>query len=50
MLTNAIQKKPAAIGFAALDSKASAPLMDQAKGQNIPVIAFDSGVESPTCR
>ena len=46
MLTNAIQKKPAAIGFAALDSKASAPLMDQAKGQNIPVIAFDSGVES----
>nr|WP_028062204.1 ABC transporter substrate-binding protein [Solirubrobacter soli] len=46
MLTNAIQKKPAAIGFAALDSKASAPLMDQAKSQNIPVIAFDSGVES----
>ena len=31
MLTNAIQKKPAAIGFAALDSKASAPLMDQAR-------------------
>ena len=28
MLTNAIQKKPAAIGFAALDSKASAPLME----------------------
>jgi ribose transport system substrate-binding protein len=46
MLTNAIQKKPAAIGFAALDSKASAPLMEQAKAQNIPVIAFDSGVES----
>src|SRR5215472_11054660 len=38
MLTNAIQKKPAAIGFAALDSKASAPLMDQAKSQNIPVV------------
>jgi ribose transport system substrate-binding protein len=46
MLTNAIQKKPAAIGFAALDSKASAPLMEQAKAQKIPVIAFDSGVES----
>src|SRR4051794_38156150 len=46
MLTNAIQKKPAAIGFAALDSKASAPLMEQAKAQNIPVIAFDSGVDS----
>jgi ribose transport system substrate-binding protein len=46
MLTNALTKNPDAIGFAALDSKASAPLMDQAKAQNIPVIAFDSGVES----
>jgi ribose transport system substrate-binding protein len=46
MLTNALTKNPDAIGFAALDSKASAPLMDQAKSQNIPVIAFDSGVES----
>jgi len=46
MLTNAIQKTPDALGFAALDSKASAPLMDQAKAQDIPVIAFDSGVES----
>ena len=36
MLTNAIQKKPAAIGFAALDSKASAPLMDQAKAPEHP--------------
>ncbi|NUT57020.1 MAG: ABC transporter substrate-binding protein [Thermoleophilia bacterium] len=46
MLTNALQKNPDAIGFAALDSKATAPLMDQAKSQKIPVIAFDSGVES----
>jgi ribose transport system substrate-binding protein len=46
MLTNALQKSPDAIGFAALDSKASAPLMDQAKSQDIPVIAFDSGVDS----
>ena len=46
MLTNALQKNPDAIGFAALDSKATAPLMDQAKSQEIPVIAFDSGVES----
>ncbi len=46
MLTNAMQQNPDAIGFAALDSKASAPLMDQAKAQKIPVIAFDSGVES----
>jgi ribose transport system substrate-binding protein len=46
MLTNALQKNPDAIGFAALDSKASAPLMDQAQSQDIPVVAFDSGVES----
>jgi ribose transport system substrate-binding protein len=46
MLTNALQQKPDAIGFAALDSKATAPLMDQAKAQKIPVIAFDSGVDS----
>src|SRR5918995_956766 len=46
MLTNALQKNPDAIGFAALDSKATAPLMDQAKAQEIPVIAFDSGVDS----
>ena len=46
MLTNALQQKPAALGFAALDSKASAPLMDQAKSQKIPVVAFDSGVDS----
>jgi ribose transport system substrate-binding protein len=46
MLTNALQQKPDALGFAALDSKASAPLMDQAKSQKIPVVAFDSGVES----
>ena len=46
MLTNALAKKPDAIGFAALDSKAAAPLMDQAKSAKIPVIAFDSGVDS----
>lgn len=46
MLTNALAKKPSAIGFAALDSKAAAPLLEQAKTANIPVIAFDSGVDS----
>ena len=46
MLTNALTKNPDALGFAALDSKASAPLMDQAQSQDIPVVAFDSGVES----
>jgi ribose transport system substrate-binding protein len=46
MLQNALQKKPAALGFAALDSKAAASVLQQFKDQNIPVIAFDSGVES----
>lgn len=46
MLTTALAKSPDAIGFAALDSKAAAPLLDQAKAASIPVIAFDSGVES----
>ena len=46
MLTQALAKDPDAIGFAALDSKASAPLLEQAESAGIPVIAFDSGVES----
>lgn len=46
MLQTALDKHPAAIGFAALDSQAAGPLLQQAKDQNIPVIAFDSGVES----
>lgn len=46
MLKAALDKKPAAIGFAALDSKASVTLLEEAKSKDIPVIAFDSGVES----
>ncbi|WP_029144623.1 ABC transporter substrate-binding protein [Microbacterium luticocti] len=46
MLQTALDKHPAALGFAALDSQAAAPLLQQAKDQNIPVIAFDSGVDS----
>lgn len=46
MLQAALDKKPSAIGFAALDSQASIPLLQQAKDAGIPVIAFDSGVES----
>jgi ribose transport system substrate-binding protein len=45
MLTNAIAKNPDALAFAALDSKAAAPLLEDAKAKNIPVVAFDSGVE-----
>jgi ribose transport system substrate-binding protein len=46
MLQTALDKSPAAIGFAALDSQAAGPLLQQAKDAGIPVIAFDSGVES----
>lgn len=46
MLTTALSKNPAAIGFAALDSQAAIPLLQQAKDAGIPVIAFDSGVDS----
>ncbi|MBS4207983.1 ABC transporter substrate-binding protein [Bacillus sp. FJAT-50079] len=46
MLRAALDKGPDAIGFAALDSKASGPLLDEAKSNDIPVIAFDSGVDS----
>lgn len=46
MLSAALSKKPAAIGFAALDSKAAIPLLKKAQAAKIPVIAFDSGVDS----
>ncbi len=46
LLQTVIDKKPDAIGFAAIDSQAAGPLMQQAKTNKIPVIAFDSGVDS----
>ncbi|MCU1663569.1 MAG: family transporter substrate-binding protein [Pseudonocardia sp.] len=46
MLTNALARQPNVLGFAALDSRAAAPLLQQAKSRNIPVVAFDSGVDS----
>jgi len=46
MLSAALAKKPQAIGFAALDSKAAIPLLKKAQADKIPVVAFDSGVDS----
>ncbi|WP_029192721.1 substrate-binding domain-containing protein [Paenibacillus harenae] len=46
MLQAALDKKPNAIAFAALDSKASIPLLEKAKSSHIPVVGFDSGVDS----
>jgi ribose transport system substrate-binding protein len=46
MLQAAIDKNPAAICFAAVDSKAAIPLLEQAQEKGIPIIGFDSGVDS----
>jgi len=46
MLAGALAKKPQAIAIAALDSKATIPLLRKAQAAKIPVIAFDSGVDS----
>jgi ribose transport system substrate-binding protein len=46
MLSAALAKKPQALGIAALDSKAEIPLLKRAQNSKIPVIAFDSGVDS----
>jgi len=46
MLQTDLGKNPSAIVFAALDSKAAIPLLQQAKNRKIPIIAFDSGVDS----
>jgi ribose transport system substrate-binding protein len=46
MLQAALDKHPAAVCLAALDSKAAVPLLEKAKAANIPVVGFDSGVDS----
>ncbi len=46
MFQIALGKNPAAICLAAVDSKAFQPLLEQAQAAGIPVIGFDSGVDS----
>jgi len=46
MLQAALAKKPAALCIAALDSKAVIPYLEKAHSMGIPVIGFDSGVDS----
>ena len=46
MLQAAIDKKPDAIGFAALDPEACISLYDAAKAAEIPVVEFDAGCNS----
>src|SRR5690606_36133417 len=42
----AIDKNPAAIGLAAIDSQAVVPMIEMAEEKGIPVIAFDAGIDS----
>jgi ribose transport system substrate-binding protein len=46
MLQTALSTNPAAVCFAALDSKAAGSLLTQAQTAKIPVVGFDSGVDS----
>jgi ribose transport system substrate-binding protein len=46
MLQAEYDKGPDAVCFAALDSQAANPLLEQMQADGIPVIAFDSGVDS----
>jgi len=46
MLQTELAKNPSALGFAALDSRAAIPILRQASLRGIPIIAFDSGVDS----
>ena len=45
MLQAEYDKDPDAVCFAALDSVAALPLLEQMQADGIPVIAFDSGVD-----
>jgi ribose transport system substrate-binding protein len=46
MLEAALAKNPAAICFAALDTQAANPLLEEAHSRGIPIVGFDSGVDS----
>src|SRR5690625_7296727 len=46
MLQNTVTREPDGLAIAALDSRAAAPSLEEAQAKGIPVVAFDSGVES----
>lgn len=49
MLADAVNKNPSAIAFAALDTQAALEELNKAQNQEIPIVAFDSGVpNAPT--
>lgn len=50
ILNIALARNPQAIILSAVDSKAATPYLEEAQRKNIPVIGFDSGVDSPIVR
>lgn len=46
MVQAALDKNPAALCLAALDTQALTPLLERAQSEGIPVVGFDSGVAS----
>jgi ribose transport system substrate-binding protein len=46
MVQAALDKKPAGLALAALDTQALLPLLERAQQEGIPVVGFDSGVDS----
>ncbi|MDF2613156.1 MAG: sugar transporter, periplasmic ligand binding protein [Clostridia bacterium] len=49
-LKNALEKHPGAIILSAVDAKAITPYLEEAREAGIPIIGFDSGVDSPIVR
>ena len=45
-LKSAVDAQPIAIGLAALDTDAAEPVLQQIEEAGIPLVAFDSGVDS----
>ncbi|GAA1487870.1 ABC transporter substrate-binding protein [Brachybacterium sacelli] len=46
MLQNTVTRHPDGLALAALDSRAAARALQEAQAKGIPIVAFDSGVES----
>ncbi|MDX1414479.1 MAG: ABC transporter substrate-binding protein [Candidatus Promineifilaceae bacterium] len=46
MVQAALDKNPAALCLAALDSQALIPMLERAQAEGVPVVGFDSGVDS----
>lgn len=50
LLVRALEREPQAIVLSAVDSRAATPYLESAQAAGIPVIGFDSGVDSPIVR